>query len=371
MLAFKKSSLSPQLNDLEEELALLLGIQTKYESNFGATIYAEKKNFQAIVNSMLDESESALDMAELVDHLKKKCSTRLLKEYLLLTPEDAQTGSIRLPLNPSLDSKLMAFASKELSVKLELESGKSLSTSLKLLDGNYILDESLSLGVHRLKYMDKECLILVAPRKGKELPAEKAWGFFAPLYALHSKNSIGAGDYSDFAAFTNYAASLGAKTVATLPLLPTFLSEWKEDPSPYSPVSRVFWSEFYVDPRKAPEWNLVPESRELFASLEAEIAKLNAEENVPYLKAFELKQKILKPMAKYYFEEGEPGRLQSLLKEKHDLIQYARFRAYCDVQAKPWSSWPEAWLRDLPPSAETKELEQLYLYMQLLACEQI
>ena len=34
--------------------------------------------------------------------------------------------------------------------------------------------------------------------------------------------------------------------VTVLPLLPTFNTEWPE-PSPYSPVSRLFWSELVLD----------------------------------------------------------------------------------------------------------------------------
>ena len=66
------------------------------------------------------------------------------------------------------------------------------------------------------------------------------------MYALHSKRSWGAGDFGDLQNFTKWISTHGGDTVATLPLLPAFLDDPCE-PSPYSPVSRLFWNEFYID----------------------------------------------------------------------------------------------------------------------------
>ncbi len=366
MSVIRESSLKPSLSKIEEQIATILGIQTSYKSNFKSQIYAEKKNFQGLLSALLSDDEKKLTLEELLASLEQGRSQKILQEHVVLT-----TGST---LSVGLNPHHLGKAPEKLEVHFTPENGEALDLTLTLKGKSYLHERELLAGVHRISVKanpEDSCLILVAPQRGKELSTQKSWGFFAPLYALHSKDSWGAGDYSDLEKFNNFAASVGAKTVATLPLLPTFLSSWKVDPSPYSPISRVFWSEFYVDPRRSIEWNLVPEAREIFEKLSGQIETLQQSEQVQYERIFELKKEILSPMADAYFKEGDPSRLQKLMQEKHDVVQYARFRAYCDIEESSWSCWPESWLRDLPPSKNTKKLEQLYLYMQLLACEQL
>ena len=74
----------------------------------------------------------------------------------------------------------------------------------------------------------------------------KLWGIFAPVYALHSKRNPTAGDLTDFENLIDWMHDLGGSVAATLPLLGAFLDEPFE-PSPYSPATRLFWNEFYID----------------------------------------------------------------------------------------------------------------------------
>ena len=53
--------------------------------------------------------------------------------------------------------------------------------------------------------------------------------------------------------------------VGTLPLLAAFLDQ-PYDPSPYAPVSRLFWNEFFVDVTAVPEFDDCDEARELVSS---------------------------------------------------------------------------------------------------------
>ena len=95
-------------------------------------------------------------------------------------------------------------------------------------------------------------LLVCAPRSCVGL--ERGWGVFAPLYALHSRHSGGIGTFADLSRLTAWVGQMGGSFVSTLPLLASFLSE-PFAPSPYTPVSRCFWNEIYVDLPSVPEWS--------------------------------------------------------------------------------------------------------------------
>src|SRR5262249_20899004 len=97
-------------------------------------------------------------------------------------------------------------------------------------------------------------LIISAPLKSYADPAlQKSWGAFLPMYAAHSQTSWGAGNFGNWQKFTEWIASLGGSVVSTLPLLAAFLDRPVCEPSPYSPASRLFWNEFYLDIPAIPE----------------------------------------------------------------------------------------------------------------------
>src|SRR6185295_10052689 len=97
-------------------------------------------------------------------------------------------------------------------------------------------------------------------------------------YALHSNRSWGVGDLTDLSSFVDYASSQRANFVATLPILASFLENPCE-PSPYSPVSRLFWNELYSDPTLAPAGTRPNSS-----------SKINGKALVPYQEAMALKR---------------------------------------------------------------------------------
>ena len=61
--------------------------------------------------------------------------------------------------------------------------------------------------------------------------------------ALHSRDSDGIGNFSDLDKLMRLTRDHGGAFVSTLPFLATFPNE----PSPYSPVSRLFWNELFID----------------------------------------------------------------------------------------------------------------------------
>ncbi len=163
-------------------------------------------------------------------------------------------------------------ASERLHATLRLESGgmaewsvpvSSLSARRLVTVGRhrhaalrFPIANTLPTGYHRLGLrsgdLKAEALIVRAPLRCPELA--RTWGLFMPLYALHSRDSPDAGTFRDLGALIDWVQDLGGGLVSTLPLLASFLDE-PFAPSPYTPVSRQFWNEFYVDLRQVPEWS--------------------------------------------------------------------------------------------------------------------
>jgi 4-alpha-glucanotransferase len=74
----------------------------------------------------------------------------------------------------------------------------------------------------------------------------KRWGLAVHLGALRSGRSRSVGDLTDLRVLADSVADAGGSVVTVLPILPTF-NDPPAEPSPYSPVSRLFWSELVLD----------------------------------------------------------------------------------------------------------------------------
>src|SRR3989442_8108126 len=115
-------------------------------------------------------------------------------------------------------------------------------------------------GYHTVEIKGHETFVISAPTKAYYPAPPGIWGVFAPIYALHSKRNPNEGDLTDFEHLMDWMNELGGSVAATLPLLGAFLDEPFE-PSPYSPATRLFWNEFYIDIERIPEFTGVFSSR--------------------------------------------------------------------------------------------------------------
>jgi 4-alpha-glucanotransferase len=93
----------------------------------------------------------------------------------------------------------------------------------------------------------QRCTVIAAPLHTWRRPgAQRSWGVGTHLAALRSRRSRALGDLRDLEAVCRWVGARGGDLVTVLPLYPTFNTEPAE-PSPYSPVSRLFWSELILD----------------------------------------------------------------------------------------------------------------------------
>ena len=241
------------------------------------------------------------------------------------------------------------------------------------------LPVSLLPGYHtfRLEVEGQTCrtLIISAPQKTYSPPDGTVWGTFLPLYALQTGDSWGSGEYSGLAALADWTAGNGGNVLATLPLLPLFLDEPFE-PSPYVPVSRLLWNEFYVDVTRVPELDSSTEVKKLLESppFRKEIQDLRGSSLVDYRRVMALKRRALEGLCQCLSDSnsGRFGELKRFARANPLVEEYARFRAVMEKQGTAWPSWPQH-LRDGGiKEGDYDEKNRLYhLYAQWLAHQQI
>ena len=241
---------------------------------------------------------------------------------------------------------------------------------------------SLPFGYHRLileiSGRSFESLIISAPRKtymSPEIKRKRIWGLFLPLYALQTEKNWGCGDFSSLEALQKWVSGLGGDMVATLPLLASFLDS-PYDPSPYAPVSRLFWNEIYLDVDNIPELLSCPSAQSMLSSsvFQKELNELRDMPFVEYRRLMEAKRRVLMELSRSLFA-GYSRRQEDL----HNYVarnlavqDYARFRAVCEKQKQSWKLWPGR-LRNgkLTDSDCDKEIQQYHLYVQWLTGQQI
>jgi 4-alpha-glucanotransferase len=193
-----------------------------------------------------------------------------------------------------------------------------------------------------------------------------------PIYALRSERSWGVGDLSDLRALLDWIHSLGGGYAAALPFFAAFYDE-PFNPSPYSPATRMFWNELYVDVTRLPELAACPEARELLSSeaTASELAELRASPTVEYVRVMALKRRVLELLSRSL--EGERRHALEAFVASDPLVHdYARFQAAGERLGRGWMDWPEPQRAGTLSGADFDERAYRYhLYAQWIAHEQL
>lgn len=244
------------------------------------------------------------------------------------------------------------------------------------------LPDGLPWGYHRLTVTfddgEFQALVLSAPRQaftGGRGTRHRSWGAFLPLYAVQTAEGLGTGNYGDLATLVNWVRERGGDMFGTLPLLPTFLNKPFE-PSPYSPVSRRFWSEFYLDFRQIPEMDASPTARAMLHSndLQQQIDTLRHSDLVDYRRVMAIKRKVLTELSHTLLSEPTERRaaFHEWAGDNALARDYARFMALVDRTGTIWQKWPERQRAGTIAEGDFDPDDAHYhLYVQWLAQEQL
>ena len=169
----------------------------------------------------------------------------------------------------------------------------------------------------------------------------RRWGVFAPVYGLAAAQSGQAGDLGTLARLFAAVERRGGRYVATLPILAAFLEEPCQF-SPYSPASRLFWNELYLE--------LAPLAAEV--GLAAPVAPpVVPGTRIDYRSQYAWRRAALDPIASALATVRGPE--IDTWAHATGAYDYAAFRALGEERRSGWWNWPAPW-RDATPLVETR-----------------
>ena len=287
------------------------GVHLSYLDNDGRVQHASDDALLATLGALGAGVERMADVEPACREAAAVTRARIVEPVVVAW----EGAPLRFTSAPGLDS---------MSVAISCADGSVIDGRPRIADANErgataVLDVALPAGVHTL---DVRCgrqratsRIVAAPRRAHPLP-ERAWGIFAPCYALRDERERPIGDLTALAALGRAVAAYGATYVSTLPLLP--LVDPDRDPSPYSPSSRSLWSELVLDPARLPE--------SVSSARSARPAPHSALVDWPAVRAA-TEDALDQAVARLGDGSGAVAALDRFLVTRPDVAAYARFRA--------------------------------------------
>ncbi len=330
-----------------QRLAEFCGLETAYYDGLGQYRQAAPEAVVHVLRSLGTGLERIEDAGLVLEEQRRRVLERVVEPVLVWWLDQPLELELSLPAPRDVEGWL----------RLEFESGRRLTLRLETCRSSQV-DDSVAAGEQYRKYRcrveqpsepgyheleleipglaPRRARVIAAPSRGIQ-PQGRKWGLFVPLYALHTAQSVGIGDFTDLGRFMEWTAACGGSVVGTLPLFACFLEE-PFAPSPYTPVSRLFWNELFLDPRRCFGWDRAAElhgNRSLKA-VEAELAELTRRRSVDYRRLAGLRRRLLEPFVELARGAGE---LDRFVAETPEAGNYACFRAQVEEQGADWRRW--------------------------------
>jgi 4-alpha-glucanotransferase len=360
------------------QLAKLHGVQLSYTNVFGRRVTASVESTLAVLRALGAPVASLRDAPDALRARREALARRPLQPVLVAWDGRLDDVLVRLPV---------AASGARLEVAVSPEDGEP--DAWRPVDAAAVGEPEAGSATHRIRLpirpetgrhrlhvrgggVEASAVLLSAPMRCPQ-PDGRWWGVFTPLYAVRSDDDWGVGDFSDLARFRGWITGVGGSVAATLPLFAQFLDEPMVEPSPYSPASRLFWNETYIDVARAPGLGSSPEAR---AELEdpgfqEHLARLRKADLSDHPAAAAAKRRVLEPLAARAFAGDVPTGLAAFVAQPR-AIDYARFRAEAERRGGWWGSWPDRERNGtLAGDALEDERARYHLFVQWVAATQL
>lgn len=210
----------------------------------------------------------------------------------------------------------------------------------------------LPIGRHELAVggSGERVIALVAPRRLPQLlPGERGWGLFAPVWSVWDHDDHLA-SISSLDRLSEWVEEHGARVLGTLPLLATYLdSPW--DPSPYTPISRLWWNENHLD---------------LKALGEAVRPEVGDPSRFDGSAQWQQVRGALGRLAERAWAPGsyERAALEAWSAQNRGAVRYGRFRAMVEREGAGWHSWSASARAGELPVSDDDPVALTYIYAQ-------
>lgn len=318
-------------------LARAQGVVTRYTDAARVEQFADDDSLRAVLVLLGAQPDDAADSLR---ELQLARARRALPQAIVAW----QGRPFTIPL------RVAGARTPPFRLRLELESGDSRHLDLRERDvvgrtretvegeahtvWRFRADEHLPVGYHRLRWPDGdgESMLLVAPERvhpgGPAIAENRAWGVFLPVYAIRRAGQPKPiGDLDDLAALIDWVGERGGHVVGTLPML----ASTPEEPSPYSPVSRLFWNEVFLGGMR----DARVEAGGLLPGTDSSVTAAD------YAQAFARARAGLTGELAAAWRDSEPAIVAAFRRLRPDVDDYARFRATWERRGESWWSWPD------------------------------
>jgi 4-alpha-glucanotransferase len=383
-------------------LAGLVGIATEYRDAFGNHRQVSAETLRALLGAMGFRCGSDADAA---------ASLEEADDAAWLSPLDAVTVVADTEPRPELllaldDSSAHGMAEWIVTLENgERRDGASAVDEMRIVETRRLgaadlsrramaLPAGLPLGYHtldiRLGPVTGRTSLIVAPEQcflPDELSGDhRAWAVTTQLYGVRSRRNWGMGDFTDLATLGEGIAKHGAKSLGVNPLHALFPAEPRHI-SPYSPSSRLWLNDLYIDVEAIPEFAEAPEIRDIVGNPEFQrgLAAARNAELIDHAAVAALKRPLFEKLFAVFRERGAEGRRAAFRRYQEQggeaLRRFATFqslheRALSDGLGFCWRDWPTGWRDPDSPEVvrfaeEHRDRVEFYQYLQFEADRQL
>jgi 4-alpha-glucanotransferase len=379
----------------------LWGVQENYWDIFGNHHVATTAVLGAILTSLGVPADSTESLNQAIDR-------RLWEEWSVLVPPVHVTTVSEgwVPVNLASDGAVSATFCWESggTDTMEVAAASLLVESEASLRGQRFVRKRLRvpsgapLGYHTVNVKcggatAKGRVILCPDRAFKPEFLErggKAAGVGISLYGLRSERNWGCGDFTDLAAFIDWAARDARAAFVAVNPLHSIPNRQPYNTSPYLPNSSFYRNALYLDIEKIEDVQRSELGRSILsgADFEERLEELRASEYVEYERVWALKQKFLKLAFREFLREYRAGSARAerfrryAEAEGEPLEAFAVYQALDEVMHKRdrkvwiWPQWPEEFRDAASPAVrefarEHPRLVLFYKYVQWQVDEQL